>query len=182
MNRLAGVGARMRERWRRAGHYVAVAANALGWFDDRPVRGPLYAQLSISDPCDQRCVMCEYHPPADATAPLAQFGGRRPGVMDMATFERVTADLFRLGTRQIDLVGRGEPLLNPRALDMVAYAKQRGFLVTMTSNGSRLTSERAEALVKLRLDRYKLSLDAARPETYPRIHVSETPAAFENIK
>src|SRR5262245_24900488 len=135
MNHLAGVVTRMRDRWRRAGQYIGIAANALGWFNDRPLRGPLYAQISISDPCDQRCIMCEYHPPADATTPLAQFGGRRPGVMDMATFERLTDDLCRLGTRQLDLVGRGEPLLNPCALDMVAYAKQRGFMVTMTSNG-----------------------------------------------
>ena len=100
----------------------------------------------------------------------------------MATFEEVTAELYALGTRQLDLVGRGEPLLNPRALDMVAAAKKRGFTVTMTSNGSRLTSERAQAFVTHGLDRYKLSLDAALPETYAKIHVSETPAAFEQIK
>src|ERR1043166_5098174 len=101
MMRLAGVVARARDGWQRAGQYVGIAANALGWTRDRPLAGPLYAQISISDPCDQRCVMCEYHPPAEA-APLAQFGGRRPGVMDLATFERVTDDLSRLGTRQLD--------------------------------------------------------------------------------
>jgi MoaA/NifB/PqqE/SkfB family radical SAM enzyme len=154
---------------------------ALGWTNDRPLTGPLYAQISISDACDHRCVMCEYHPPGKE-APLSQFGGRHPGMMDLATFKRVTDDLHRMGTRQVNLVGRGEPLLNPHVLDIVAHAKNRQFEVTMTSNGSRLTAERVEALVRLQLDRYQLSLDAARGETYSKIHVTETPDTFLALK
>lgn len=173
---------RVRAAVHRAGQYAGVAANARGLTRDRPVTGPLYAQISISDPCDHRCVMCEYHPPSEASPPIAQFGGRRPGVMDLTTFKQITDDLHRLGTRQIDLVGRGEPLLNPAALDMVAYAKQRGMRVTMTSNGSRLSRERAQAFVELGLDRYRVSVDAARPETYPKIHVSEDGDSFVALK
>lgn len=179
---LAELVARGREVAHRAGQYLGIAAGALGWTGDRPLTGPLYAQISISDPCDHRCVMCEYHPPAEGSAPLEQFGGSRPGVMDVATFERLVDELDRLGTRQIDLVGRGEPLLNPRAIEMIAYAKRRGFTVTMISNGSRLTAERAQALVRIGLDRYRLSLDAALAETYPKIHVSETAASFARVK
>ena len=181
MMSLAQMVARGREVAHRAGQYLGIAAGALGWTADRPLTGPLYAQVSISDPCDHRCVMCEYHPPAEGT-PLEQFGGSRPGVMDRATFERLVDELDRLGTRQIDLVGRGEPLLNPRALEMIAYAKRRGFTVTMISNGSRLTGERADALVRIGLDRYRVSLDAARPETYAKIHVTENAASFAKVK
>jgi MoaA/NifB/PqqE/SkfB family radical SAM enzyme len=102
--------------------------------------------------------------------------------MNLTTFTELIDGLHRLGTRQVDLVGRGEPLLNPHALDMVAYAKQRDMTVTMISNGSRLTRERAEAFVALGLDRYRLSLDAALPETYPKIHVSESAGAFADVK
>jgi MoaA/NifB/PqqE/SkfB family radical SAM enzyme len=179
---MAHIVARGREVVHRAGRYLGIAAGALGWTGDRPLTGPLYAQISISDPCDHRCVMCEYHPPAEGGAPLEQFGGSRPGIMDLATFERLVDELDRLGTRQIDLVGRGEPLLNPRVLDMIACAKKRGFTVTMISNGSRLTGERAAAFVTLGLDRYRLSLDAALPETYAKIHVSESAAAFTAVK
>lgn len=171
-----------RDALHRTKQYIDVAVNALGWSNDRPLTGPLYAQVSISDPCDHRCVMCEYHPPAEGSLPLSQFGGRRPEVMDLATFKQLTEELYRLGTRQVDLVGRGEPLLNPRALEMVASAKNRGFRVTMTSNGSSLTADRARALADIGLDRYQLSLDAALPDTYSKIHVSESAESFLALK
>jgi MoaA/NifB/PqqE/SkfB family radical SAM enzyme len=101
--------------------------------------------------------------------------------MDMATFTRVIDDLHRLGTRRIDLVGRGEPLLNSHAIDMIGSAKQRGFEVAMISNGSRLL-DRAQGLVDVGLDRYRVSLDAALPETYQKMHVSETAASFRRVK
>lgn len=176
-----GLLRRVRDTVQRATQYAGVAVNALGWTKDRPLAGPLYADISISDPCNHRCVMCHFHPPGEAT-PLAQFGGRNPGVMDLATFEQVTEDLYRLGTREVDLVGRGEPLLNPCVLDMVAHAKNRGFRVKMISNGSRLTSEICRGLAEHGLDLYQVSLNAARPETYPQIHVTESPAAFLALK
>jgi AdoMet-dependent heme synthase len=170
-----------RDTLQRTKQYFGVAANALGWTDDRPITGPLYADISISDPCNHRCVMCHFHP-AGKDTPLSQFGGRHPGMMDLGTFKEITEDLYRMGTREVDLVGRGEPLLNPRVLDMVAHAKSRGFRVKMISNGSRLTAARAQGLADLGLDLFQVSLNAARPQTYPKIHVSETPAAFLALK
>lgn len=170
-----------RDLLHRAKQYVGVAVNALGWTNDRPVTGPIYADISISDPCNHRCVMCHFHPPGKTT-PLSQFGGRQPGMMDLDTFKQVTEDLYRLGTREVDLVGRGEPLLNPCAVEMVAHAKKRGFRVKMISNGSRLTADRAQAFADLGLDLFQVSLNAAHPETYPKIHVSETPEAFVALK
>lgn len=164
----------------RAGQLAGIAATARGLTGDHAVGGPLYAQISISDPCDHRCVMCCYHPPSETRPLLEQFGGARPGVMDLETFDALVSDLHGAGTRQIDLVGRGEPLLNPDVVEMVARAKRRGMTVTMISNGSRIGA-RARELVAAGLDRFRLSLDAGTPETYPRIHVSETPESFARI-
>ncbi|MDQ3034102.1 MAG: radical SAM protein [Myxococcota bacterium] len=164
----------------RAGQLAGIAVTARGLTGDHAVRGPLYAQISVSDPCDHRCVMCCYHPPSETRPLLEQFGGARPGVMELDTFDALVAELFDEGTRQIDLVGRGEPLLNPHVVEMVARAKRRGMTVTMISNGSRLGA-RASELVAAGLDRFRLSLDAGRPETYPLIHVSESAAAFTRV-
>lgn len=162
--------------------YAGVAASALGVTGDRPLTGPLYAQISISDPCDHRCVMCPYHPPSEARPLLEQFGGAAPGVMSLARFTEVADDLHRLGTRRLDLVGRGEPLLNPHVVEMITHAKRRGLTVTMISNGSRLTRDRAQALSASGLDAYRLSLDAGSGETYAQVHVSESPASFGRIR
>ena len=99
--------------------------------------------------------MCLYHPPSEARAPLEQFGGIQPGVMQLSTFRAVVDDLRRLGTKQVSLAGRGEPLLNPAFVEMVAFAKEAGLEVSITSNGSRLTESRARSLVELGMEHFR---------------------------
>jgi MoaA/NifB/PqqE/SkfB family radical SAM enzyme len=172
---------RLRRLAHRAGQYAGLAATALGIGDDLPWSGPLYAQLSVSDLCDHRCAMCPYHPPSEPPT-LAPFGGTRPGLMSLETFTRLVDDLHALGTRRVDLVGRGEPLLNPRIAEMVAHAKSRGFTVTLISNGSQLDERLAGALLQGGLDRLRVSLDAASAESYALIHVGESARAFARIQ
>jgi MoaA/NifB/PqqE/SkfB family radical SAM enzyme len=162
------------------GAYAALALQGWGLTADRPLRGPLYAQVGISDPCDQRCVMCPYHPPEAASREdqLPIFGGEAPGMMPWTRYEALLDDLGALGTKRVDLVGRGEPLLHPRAIEMMSLAKRRGMAVSLTTNGSTLTLERARAMVEMELDWVRVSLNAGRPETYPRIHVTESPEAY----
>jgi MoaA/NifB/PqqE/SkfB family radical SAM enzyme len=172
---------RLRVLSRLAGQYAGVAATALGLGDDRPLAGPLYAQVGVSDPCDHRCAMCPYHPPSEPRT-LEPFGGARPELMPRATFQALVEDLRRLGTPRIDLVGRGEPLLHPEIVELVGYAKARGLEVAMISNGARLDLARAEGLVRVGLDRFRVSLDAATPESYARIHVGESAEAYARVK
>ena len=165
-------------------HYSSIAAGALGLTRGRAPGGPLHAQIGISDPCNHRCVMCWDHPPEDreSAATTDRFGGEREGIMSLERFAEIIDDLHTLGTRRIDIVGRGEPLLNAHVVDMVAYAKKCDMLVTMTSNGSRLTGDRAEAFVELGLDRLKISTNAGTPENYPNVHVTETAGNFLKLK
>lgn len=163
--------------------YAALALQGWGLSGDRPLRGPLYAQIGVCDPCNQRCVMCPYHPPErPAAEELDYFGDRLPGLMPVATFQRLVDDLARLGTRRIDLVGRGEPLLHPRCVEMMRYAKRRGMAVSVTSNASRLTADVAAELVSVGVDWFRVSLDAGRAETYPRVHVSESLESYHGIR
>jgi MoaA/NifB/PqqE/SkfB family radical SAM enzyme len=162
-------------------HLAKFAASAAGVTDDRALGGPVYAQIGISDACNHRCVMCEYHPPSSPQPPLEQFGGLRPGMISLETFEGVVRDLAALGTRQLDIVGRGEPLLHPQAVQMVALAKRLGFTVTLTTNGSTLNAQLSRELLEAGLDRLRISLNAARRETYPRIHQNQTPDDFDAV-
>ncbi len=72
-------------------------------------------------------------------------------------------DLKRLGVRIIDFTG-GEPLLHTRLADMLAVAKDLGFLTTLTSNGL-LYPKRAEALAG-NIDLLHFSIDAANAEAH----------------
>jgi MoaA/NifB/PqqE/SkfB family radical SAM enzyme len=164
--------------------YAMVAAGGLGLTGGRAVSGPLQAQIGISDPCNHQCIFCWDHPPHDReTADTAQrFGLARPGVMSIERFKGIVDDLYDMGTRRIDLIGRGEPLLNRAALDMIRYVKGRGMQLLMVTNGSRLFEPIARGLVAAQADRVNVSLNAGTPETYPHIHVTETPEDYLKVK
>jgi radical SAM protein with 4Fe4S-binding SPASM domain len=102
--------------------------------------------------------------------------------MSLDMFKGIVDDLHDLGTRRIDLIGRGEPLLNRAALEMVRYIKQRDMQTAMVTNGSRLFEPVAKGMVEAGADRLNVSLNAGTPETYPHIHVTETPEDFLKVK
>lgn len=165
-------------------HYTMVAAGALGLTGGRAPYGPLRAQIGISDPCNHRCVFCWDHPPDDRESPdtADRFAGARPGVMSLQQFKEIVDDLYAMGTRRIDLIGRGEPLTNRHALDMVRYARERDMQLMMVTNGSRLSERIARELVEAPLELIHVSLNAGTPETYPHIHVTETPENYLKVK
>jgi len=87
--------------------------------------------------------------------------------MSDATFERLLIGLRELPElRQVVLGGYGEPFTHPHALDYLSALKGLGLRVTVSSNGTLLDRERAEALVQLGVDVVTVSLDGASPETY----------------
>jgi len=172
------------DRFARLRQLGTMAASGLGLTGGKAPAGPLYAQISICDPCNHKCVMCWDHPPEgrESAWTANRFGGDAPGVMSMEKYVGVIDDLHRLGTRKIEIVGRGEPLLNKHAIEMIEYAKQLGFYVGMTTNASKLDAGKAERLARAGFDHLHVSLNAGRPETYPKIHVTESPEAYRAVK
>ena len=164
--------------------YAMVAAGGVGLTGGRAPSGPLQAQIGICDPCNHECVFCWDHPPDDhASANTTdRFGFARPGVMPLDQFKGIVDDLHKLGTRQIDMTGRGEPLLNRSAMDMVRYVKSRGMRLQIVTNGSRLFQAVARDLVAAKADRLNVSLNAGTAATYPTIHVTEKPEDYLRVK
>jgi len=196
---------------RRDGAQLArVAAGALG--EGAPKCGPLYAQIGIVNPCNYTCTFCwdqaeaipdeiaaEYYETHDRTKHMS-------AMMAWDVFDRTIRDLRESGTKRVKLVGRGEPTLHPRLLDMIRLAKDLGCRVGLTTNGSKLEDGLAGRLVALTarlqrlrhareitdglaatlealdeesqaidlmrrgLDELEISMNAASPETYDRIH------------
>lgn len=164
--------------------HFSLAIGGLGLTGGRSIGGPLYAQIGIADACNHQCVMCWDHPPDDRSNPDTEnrFGGQPFKMMSLEDFTAIVDDLHVLGTRRIDLVARGEPLLNKSAIDMVAYAKSKGMYVDMVSNASPLTPQKNLGLLEAGLDRLQVSLNAGTPQTYPKIHVTESPENYLKVK
>ena len=116
---------------------------------------PLHFQLEPVIGCNLRCRMCQvpdYPPERAAKMTLDRFRG----IFDQIQPVRVA------------LSGAGEPFLNPDLLAMVRHAKAGGAAVLTTTNFT-LCSGKAEEIVDSGLNLIKVSLDAARPETYAKI-------------
>lgn len=73
--------------------------------------------------------------------------------------------------KQLQLVGEGEPLMNKRFFDMVAYAKARGLRVGITTNGSLFSSANVERLCESGLDYLQISIDSHDPARFRETRV-----------
>ena len=118
---------------------------------------PRSLYLETTNRCDSKCQTCirsfrSLEPPADLT--LAQV--------------KSIAEQFPVLERVV-LHGIGEPLLNREIFEIVAYLKSRAATVLFNSDAISLTLTRALKLIDSGLDEYRVSMDAATPETYRRV-------------
>lgn len=88
--------------------------------------------------------------------------------MNEDTF-RVIADQCGEHRAWIRISGGGEPMLHPKAVELVEYAKKVGAKVGLITNGSRFTEESSIKLLEAQVDMIEFSVDAADPETYGRV-------------
>jgi radical SAM protein with 4Fe4S-binding SPASM domain len=72
-----------------------------------------------------------------------------------------------LGLKNLDISG-GEPTLYPGLIELIEAGKALGLKVRINTNGSTITSELAEALLKAGLDEVCISIYSHRPELHNR--------------
>jgi len=144
----------------------------------RPWRGPRLVQIGITDRCNYRCLMCPDHSPLVADLPAE---GQR-AQMSLPVLQGLLDDLILLGgTRWIDLVGIGEPLLHPDFMEWAGEVKRAGFGLCMSSNGSLLDEGKARRLADMGLDRINVSINAGSDEVYREVHPGSPPAVRQRI-
>jgi MoaA/NifB/PqqE/SkfB family radical SAM enzyme len=108
---------------------------------------PILCNYYVTYRCNAQCGFCDIW---EQPSPM----------IDLEDAERNLDDLQRLGVRIIDFTG-GEPLLHTRLHEVLAMAKERGFLTTITTNGL-LYPKRAEHLAGL-VDLLHFSIDSSVP-------------------
>ena len=138
----------------------------------RPLRD---LRISVTDRCNFRCVYC---------MPKEIFGSAFAGYVhrdDLLTFEeiaRVAALFVQAGVEKIRLTG-GEPLLRrdlERLVEMLARIRGLDDL-TLTTNGSLLTREKARALRDAGLRRITISLDSLDDTVFRKMNDVDFPVA-----
>ena len=115
----------------------------------------IYVELTTA--CNFDCVMCVRR----------TWEGESYGPMDWSLYRSLIEGLAEFSpTPTVHFGGYGEPMTYPRFLEAVELAKQAGARVEMTTNGSLLDQEMAEALIELEVDKIMVSVDGVSPDVY----------------
>ncbi|MGB1109258.1 MAG: heme d1 biosynthesis radical SAM protein NirJ [Gammaproteobacteria bacterium] len=81
-----------------------------------------------------------------------------PGELSMAEIEAVMDDLYAYGSRVLILSG-GEPLMHPHIFDISSRARDMGFYVGLSTNGTLIDTGNIEAIADMGYDYVGISLD-----------------------
>jgi radical SAM protein with 4Fe4S-binding SPASM domain len=130
-----------------------------------PLSTPIILFIDPTSKCNFRCTFC---PTGDRA--LIDSTERYQGLLDFDLYKKMIDDLaeFEKPIKVLRLYKDGEPFLNKRLAEMIAYAKQSGRVecIDTTTNGSLLNPERMQAVVNAGLDRINISVDGMNRAQY----------------
>lgn len=136
---------------------------------------PKYILIETISLCNARCVMC---PVNDVKRDIR--------TMSPELFEKIISEVkdYTGWIERVTINLNGEPLLDKSLEDKITRLKEINVkYVTFTTNGSLMTSARAESLLRSGLDNIDFSIDGATKETYESIRGNlNYDVVFNNIK
>ena len=140
---------------------------------------PLQIEFELHNACNYRCSFCPYSfekekMPANFDLPVKE------KVLDFELYKKIIDEGAKNGLQAIELGYNTEPLLYKKIVPAIKYAKDKGILdIRMTSNGSKLTKEISQKIIKSGLTHLSVSLDAFSKETYLKMRSSKL---YEEVK
>lgn len=129
----------------------------------RPIVWGLPTALSIepTTSCNLRCPEC----------PSGLRSFTRPiGMLQGEAFERII-DQVRGHLTWLHLYFQGEPFLNPRFLEMVAYADSRGIFTSTSTNAHYLQDKQVQAVLSSGLKQLIISVDGITQQVYEQYRI-----------
>lgn len=117
---------------------------------------PMTISIEPTTACNLRCPECP--------SGLRSFT-RETGNMKTDFFQKVIDEMYH---KLIYLIFyfQGEPYINPKFLDMVKYAHDKGIYTITSTNGHFLDPDNAKKTIESGLDRVIISVDGATQEVY----------------
>ena len=124
----------------------------------RPIQWgmPMTISLEPTTACNLRCPEC----------PSGLRAFTRPTGNLKEDFFRKTVDELHRDLLYLIFYFQGEPYINPKFLDMVKYARDKGIYTITSTNGHFLNDENARRTIESGLDRLIISVDGTTQETY----------------
>lgn len=123
---------------------------------------PMMCVLSFVYVCNAQCPSCPY-----TNSTIRADYADRP-YMNEDTFKLIADQCGQHGA-WVRISGGGEPMLHPKAVELMEYAKKAGAKVGLITNGSRFTEESSRRLLESQIDMIEFSVDAGDPGTYATV-------------
>jgi radical SAM protein with 4Fe4S-binding SPASM domain len=118
---------------------------------------PWCGQIELTYRCNLNCIHCYCKGNEDKKKELTT-----------QDWKKILDEIYREGCIWLTLTG-GEPLVREDFLELYAYAKEKGFLITIFSNGQGFTSEIIDYLAKSPPLSIELTLNGITPDIYEAI-------------
>ena len=133
-----------------------------------PLATPILVQIFPVYACNFKCNYCTFSVPLDKRGFISD-----KVTMDFGMFKKCADEMARFPSKikTIRFVGMGEPLLHPNIAEMVAYTVSKNIAekVEILSNGSLLTPQLSDALIKAGLSRLLISIQGTTAEKYKKV-------------
>jgi radical SAM protein with 4Fe4S-binding SPASM domain len=120
---------------------------------------PMMAVLSFVYPCNAKCPHCPY------TNSNIRDTYKDVPFMPAETFKKIADEAGPYGAF-LRISGGGEPMLHPKAVELLVYAKQKGCKIGLITNGSKFNEKNSRALLEAGVDMIEFSVDAMDPDNY----------------
>lgn len=132
------------------------------------IAAPLNGDIEITKRCNLKCVHCYLVPESRE----ASFNNE----LDCKEWRRIIDQVGKVECLWLTFTG-GDPFLKKDFLDIYAYARKKGFLVSIFTNGTTVTPRIVKFLKKIRPFKIEISLYGATKKTYESI--TGTAGSFE---
>jgi radical SAM protein with 4Fe4S-binding SPASM domain len=148
-----------------------------------PLATPFVVFVDPASACNFQCTFCP-----TGHRDMIRDTGRYQGAMKFDVFKKIVDDLaeFDKPIRVLRLYKDGEPFLNRRFGEMIAYAKRSGHVeyIDTTTNGSLLSPKTLAPVLEAGLDRINVSVDGMNNAQYKQFtgFDFDFDAFVENVK
>lgn len=138
-----------------------------GKLHNKKVDFPFSGQLELTYRCQLNCIHCYCNGLEDKSRELTT-----------SEWQKILDIIQQEGCLWLNFTG-GDPLIRDDFLEIYSYAKQKGFIVTLFTNGQAITEEIVAHLLKSPPFSIEVTLNGITPETYESI--TQIPGSFSQV-
>ena len=144
---------------------------------------PVFVNVATLNVCNLSCVMCHHHSMERRKLQQTDFFAKKQFLDSKVVYEIIDyLSESAASTPAISFIALGEPLLDDRLPDFIAYAKSKKIpLISLTTNGV-LLAKKGKLLLDSGLNRLTISIDGATPETYKKIRGADLDKVEQGVR